>query len=191
MTTRSGRGYKYQEMSETETGPAGPNGASESELERGGGAENSRPEGSPEIMTVVQMLLQDRRRREEEIAEDRARRERDMEQRVCEVREQMDAICKMMERTGRSKTAEESLVKVAKLADTDDIEGYLLTFERQMIAYEIDKTGVHPGPAVNWKGAEGVHGHGSRGSRRLPVDQSGDPETLRDWRGDLPSQVSC
>ena len=34
----------------------------------------------------------------------------------------------------------EALVKVAKLADTDDIEGYLLTFERQMVAYEIEKT---------------------------------------------------
>ena len=31
-------------------------------------------------------------------------------------------------------------MKVAKLSDTDDIEGYLLTFERQMAAYEIEKS---------------------------------------------------
>ena len=140
MTTRSGRGYKRQEMSDTESGPAVRDGASENEIRGVGGAEGGHTAVSPDIMTVVQMLLDDRRRREEEIAEDRARREREMEQRVSDVREQMDAMCKMMEQTGRKKTAGEALVKVAKLADTDDIEGYLLTFERQMIAYEIEKT---------------------------------------------------
>lgn len=140
MTTRSGRGYKRQEMSDTGPDPAVRDGASEDELGRVDGVEGGRAAVSPDIMTVVQMLLDDRRRREEEIAEDRARREREMEQRVSDVREQMDAMCKMMEQTGRKKTAGEALVKVAKLADTDDIEGYLLTFERQMIAYEIEET---------------------------------------------------
>ena len=32
------------------------------------------------------------------------------------------------------------LVKVAKLTNTDNIEGYLLTFERHMAAYVIDKS---------------------------------------------------
>ena len=129
------------ETEQTSTEPAVSGEGSELEYGERGSAGGSRPAAGPDIMTVVEMLMQDRRRREEEIAEDRARREREMERRVCEMKEQMEAMCKMMEHSGRSKTHPgEALVKVAKLAETDDIEGYLLTFERQMVAYEIEKT---------------------------------------------------
>ena len=84
-------------MSATEPDLAVRDGASENEIGSVDGAEGGRTAVSPDIMTVVQMLLDDRRRREEEIAEYRARREREMEQRVSDVREQMDAMCKMME----------------------------------------------------------------------------------------------
>ena len=43
---------------------------------------------------------------------------------------------------GKSKSSTpsgESIVKVTKLTEDDDIEGYLTTFERQMTAYEINK----------------------------------------------------
>ena len=44
-----------------------------------------------------------------------------------------------MEYSGRSKHhTGEALVKVAKLTDSDDIEGHLLTFEGQMRAYEME-----------------------------------------------------
>ena len=54
---------------------------------------------------------------------------------------QVDVMCSMIESSVKSKSSSgEALVRVAKLADTDDIEGYLLTFERQMAAYEVDKS---------------------------------------------------
>ena len=140
MTTRSGRGYKRQGMSSTETPHAVEESAGEGDGAEGGRLETSG-NANPDIMAVVELLMQDRRRREEEIAEDRARRECEMERRVSEMKGQMETFCKMMERTGRGKTNPgEALVKVSKLADTDDIEGYLLTFERQMTAYEADES---------------------------------------------------
>ena len=140
MTTRSGRGYKRQGMSSTETPHAVEESAGEGDGAEGGRLETSG-NANPDIMAVVELLMQDRRRREEEIAEDRARRECEMERRVSEMKGQMETFCKMMERTGRGKTNPgEALVKVSKLADTDDIEGYLLMFERQMTAYEVDES---------------------------------------------------
>ena len=57
------------------------------------------------------------------------------------MREQMDAMVRLMEGSAKSKPPSgEALVKVAKLAETDDIEGALLTFERQMVAYGVDKS---------------------------------------------------
>ena len=113
---------------------------SEVEYRKRGTTGGSRPAAGPDIMTVVEILMQDRQRRKEEIAKDRARREHEMERQVCEMKEQMEAMCKMMEHSDRSKTHPgEALVKVAKLADTNDIEGYLLTFEQQIVTYEIEK----------------------------------------------------
>ena len=64
-----------------------------------------------------------------------------MDRRISEMKEQMEAMYKFMERSGKNKSQRgEALVKVAKLSDTDDIEGYLQTFERQMAAYEIEKS---------------------------------------------------
>ena len=96
---------------------------------------------SADVCTLMQMLVEDWRRREEEFAEDRARQTREMERWVDEMREQMDAMVRLMEGSAKSKPPSgEALVKVAMLAETDDIEGYLLTFERQMIAYGVDKS---------------------------------------------------
>ena len=96
---------------------------------------------SADVSALMQMLVEDRRWREEEFAEDRARQSREMERRVGEMREQMDVMVQLMEGSTKSKPPSgEALVKVAKLAETDDIEGYLLTFERQMVAYEVDKS---------------------------------------------------
>ena len=43
------------------------------------------------------MLLEDRRRHEEELAVERARREEDMEKQVREMKEQMDVMLKLVE----------------------------------------------------------------------------------------------
>ena len=57
------------------------------------------------------------------------------------MREQIEAMLKLVERTAKGKASSgEALVKVARLTDSDDIEGYLLTYERQMAAYEVDKS---------------------------------------------------
>ena len=96
---------------------------------------------STDVSMLLQILVEDRRRREEKFAEYRARQSREMERRVGEMREQMNAIVRLMEGSAKSKPPSgKALVKVAKLAETDDIEGNLLTFERQMVAYGVDKS---------------------------------------------------
>lgn len=146
MTTRSGRAYKRLSMSDLEDATEV---APESTGDRGGASEEQGSSGgSPrretsEMTTLIQMLIEDRRRREAEVAEDRERREREMEQRVEEMREQVETMRRLVESSGKSRShthPNEALVKVAKLTESDDIEGYLTTFERQMLAYEVEKT---------------------------------------------------
>ena len=109
--------------------------------EAGTDTPSNMPAVGTDITSLMQFLLEDRRRREEEIAEERVRREREVEKRVEQMKEQMDAMFKIVEQSTKGrKNSGEALVKVAKLIDSDDIEGYLLTFERQMAAYEIDKS---------------------------------------------------
>ena len=90
---------------------------------------------------IIQTLMDDRRQRETQIAEERAQREREFERqqerRQREMDEKMDVVMSLVENVGSN--SGEGTVKVAKLTDDDDIEGYLTTFERQMAAYEIDK----------------------------------------------------
>ena len=51
------------------------------------------------------------------------------------------AMLKLVERTAKGKTnSGEAFVKVARLMDSDNIEGYLLTFEHKVAAYEIDQS---------------------------------------------------
>lgn len=53
----------------------------------------------------------------------------------------MDVMCRLIEGSVKNKSLSgEALVRVAKLTDLDDIEGYLLTFERQMAVYEVNKS---------------------------------------------------
>ena len=84
------------------------------------------------MTTLIQMLIEDRRRREAEVAEDREWQECEMEQRVEEMREQVETMRRLVESLGKSRShthPNEALVKVAKLTESDDIEGYLTTFE--------------------------------------------------------------
>ena len=89
-------------------------------------------------------LIEDRRKREEEIAAERARREAEImaerEAREREVKLQMEAMQAHMERlmkvvedskaTSAAKTVGElSGVKLVPLSEKDDIEAYLVTFE--------------------------------------------------------------
>ena len=99
---------------------------------------------SDRLSAIIQTLMDDRRQRELQIAEERAQREREFERqqerRQREMDEKMDVVMRLVENVGKSKSnSGEGAVQVAKLTDDDDIEGYLTTFERQMAAYEIDK----------------------------------------------------
>ena len=92
----------------------------------------------------------ERARREEEIAAERANREEERKTREREVQAQMDEMRSQMEKLMKvvadSKATpvptvkgELSGVKLVPLSEKDDIEAYLVTFERVMEAHKVDK----------------------------------------------------
>ena len=139
MTTRSGLHYK--EMSET-----GQTGATMSEA-------------TTDVQQVLQLLLEDRRKREEEIAAERRQREeevaaererqeRETNRRLQEMQQHVESLLKVVERTqeasggptsGAGSSRGEKEAKVSKLSEDDDIEAYLTTFERMMVAFGVAK----------------------------------------------------
>ena len=121
----------------------------------------------PEIASLTEMvrvMIQDRERREREIAEERARRdeereeerarrerEREDEQRrsdrqreeselcIAEMRRQMERLQELFAEQSAATVSARSRsttepIKLTKLTDEDDIESYLTTFERIMAA---------------------------------------------------------
>ena len=113
-------------------------------------ASGPETEGAGDIQKVLQMLLDDRRKREEEIvaerrqrdqeaAAERERQEREMERRLQEMQKHVDALLKVVERSheGTSGAGDEKEVRLTKLSEADDVEAYLTTFERMMTVYEV------------------------------------------------------
>ena len=105
------------------------------------------------LRAMMQMLIEDRQKREAEIAEERQMQKEAMaeERRVREAQyneersllmEQMGRLQKMVESKAAPPPGETTdgrpTLKLNRLHDTDDIEVYLITFERSMEAYEID-----------------------------------------------------
>ena len=101
---------------------------------------------------MMAQLVEDRSRREEEIAVERARREEERVAREREVRERMEEMQAHVERlmkvveesksttvASRSVHNELSGVKLVPLSERDDIEAYLVTFERIMKAHKVDE----------------------------------------------------
>ena len=102
------------------------------------------------VAEVSKAFMEDRKQREEELRtreaemrEKRRRRDEEIAQREEELRRQMDLLQSLVE--GMMKQSEATSkksdsrkdVRVAKLTEQDDIEAYLTTFERLMIAYEV------------------------------------------------------
>ena len=94
-------------------------------------------------------MAAERARREEEIAAERARREAERVAREREVKQQMDAMQAQMERQMKVvedskptavKAAGELSVKFVPLSEKDDIEAYLVTFERIMEAHKVPES---------------------------------------------------
>ena len=127
MTTRSGLSYKAREM-ETKTS----------------------------LQEMMKLLIEDRRKRESEIAAERVRREeeiaaerakheeerkareREVQLQMDEMRSQMEELMKVVE-AKESKPAKELSMKLVPLTERDDIEAYLVTFERIMEAHKVEK----------------------------------------------------
>ena len=111
----------------------------------------------PELTSLTEMIrvmIEDRERREKEIAQERERRDRELaedrrrqmeenERRIQEMRRQMEYLERLvterttLETTRRSADAES--VKLTRLGESDDVEAYLTTFERIMEVNEIDR----------------------------------------------------
>lgn len=95
-----------------------------------------------DLTAMMRMLIEDRERREKEIAEDRRRREEENEHRMREMRQQMDMLQRLVTERATSapvRVSDAEPVKLTRLAESDDIEAYLTTFERMMEAFEVDR----------------------------------------------------
>lgn len=173
MTTRSGVSYKSKVTSMTESGE------------------------SVNMAQMLKALLEDRKRREEEWAEERRRREEESRAREAEIREerrrrdeelakreaetktQLGLLQSLIEGVQRQseaavhKAENDKDVKIAKLTENDDVEAYLTTFERLMLAYEVkrEKWAFKLAPQLVGKAQQAYAG--------LTVADAGDYEKLK------------
>ena len=84
---------------------------------------------------ILQVMLEDRKKRDAEAVEERKRQEKNMEQLLALVGD--------TRRTATTETIRgnvEDTVKLNKLTVDDDIEAYLTTFERMMEGYGVNRT---------------------------------------------------
>ena len=182
MSTRSGRHYQPSEsmesgnwlegVEEVEAGVTGDHsgtsqphfefsnqafGHSEEQLQE---VEGRRPSGlreegagNKELSRMMELLWQDRQRREAQQLEDRRRweeerrrREVEHEQHVRQMQLQLNMMKNLMERSQvredefarRASRCHDNL-KLTKLSDSENIEAYLTTFERMMQVYEVEE----------------------------------------------------
>ncbi len=93
-------------------------------------------------------IAAERRQREEEAAAERERQERETNRRLQEMQQHVESLLKVVERTqeasggptsGAGSSRGEKEAKVSKLSEDDDIEAYLTTFERMMVAFGVAK----------------------------------------------------
>ena len=124
--TRSGKSYKQQQ------------------------AISTRMETPQDIQQCLKLLMEDRQKREGErerrereteermklIQEERQRRERETEERMKLMQGHIEGLMKMVE--GSKSVAAQPAVKLVPLKTDDDIESYLVTFERIMGAHKIE-----------------------------------------------------
>ena len=98
-----------------------------------------------DLTQMLKVLLEDRQRQNEEMMQERRRRDEESARRDEEVRRQMDLLKGLVEgvrlqgETAAARAPKDQDVKLTKLTDDDDIEAYLLVFERLMKAYELKK----------------------------------------------------
>ena len=134
MTTRSGKEYKSQPVSEE-----GMEAVIKALME-------DRQKREQELMTQQaaeesRRAAEESRRNEERIA--RERREEAWRAERKEMQEHMQTMVEMMRTSGemssKAKPSAGLSVKLVPLAENDDIEAYLVTFERIMAAHKVEK----------------------------------------------------
>ena len=140
MTTRSGKNYTaMSDREETAVHTAG-------DQEAATGVSRGTPLPSREPVSVEEMLrvmIEDRKRREEEIADERLRQREENERCMAEMWEQVQMLQRLVtERATITPTrtrGEGDSARLTRLSDSDDIEAYLTTFERMMEAFKVDR----------------------------------------------------
>ena len=167
MTTRSGQLYKDMEQTETHQG--------EARSSQGSLGSTTPTLDLPSLTQMMQAMIEDRRLREAEIAEDRRRREQENEERMRGMREQINMLQQLVterEITPR-RTSNQETLRLTRLTEQDDIEAYLLTFERMMEAYEIDRS------QWSFKLAPQLTGKAQQAYAALNPDEASDYDTLK------------
>ena len=150
MTTRSG--VTFKPTMENEHPDAGDYSTQEDTAREGAAP---RPTEIPDIVGIVDMMrimIQDRERREQEVAEERRIREAERaeerrrfeeanERRIRDMTAQMELLREMVNSrpTTEPTRRENEPVKLTRLTETDDIESYLTIFERMMREYGVDE----------------------------------------------------
>ena len=140
---------------------------------------------------MVRTLIEDRERREREIAEEREQMDRlreeerrhyaeESERRIQEVRRQMDHLQGLFTAcvtatTGPTRGTNTDTIKLTRLGENDDVEAYLTTFERIMKVNEVPQgtVAIPTSTAADGKGSASLcrtH-HGTREGLRCRQDR--------------------
>ena len=134
MTTRSGRPYKAVQaaaMSDTEDGEATTSEAG--------------------MATLVKMLLEDQKTREDDIVQERERQEAAEARHAKQMAEQLEMMKAMLDsslsraREGETTSSSPRLpnadkIVLTKLTNSDDIEAFLTTFKRLMALHHVEES---------------------------------------------------
>ena len=116
-----------------------------SESEQAGESGTSAP---TDLQQFLQLLMEDRCQRDKDIARERRQREEETERRLQEKQQHVDSLLQVVSRSqeatsghtsGAGSSHGDKEAKVSKLSDEDNIEAYLTTFERMMVAYGVLK----------------------------------------------------
>ena len=120
MTTRSGMVYQREDTTAMSSGDGE------------GGATGGEGRGDAGTAELLKLLLEDRRRRDDELVEERARRERESREQEKRMTEQLDVLKALVERTATKPDATPAPPKdkiiLTKMGENEDVEAFLTTF---------------------------------------------------------------
>ena len=185
MTTRSGLYYKQKEadMSEGEERVSEMaqmlRALLEDRQQREKELEEQRQRREGELAEERRLREEEKEAREAELREERRKRDEELAKREDETRKQMELLQKLVEGVQKQgdaavrKAKEGKDVKVMKLTEEDDIEAYLTTFERLMVAYEVrkDRWAFRLAPQLSGKAQQAYAG--------MSMADAGDYEKLK------------